>query len=97
MKQSLLSELKKNNPLVRVEHFRLSKKINACLPLNYFRLNKLQHEISPHGGLTLVSVKTPAGKNYSVFSRVHPHDAYKNKLGVHLCVQKIMAAIQKGE
>lgn len=97
MKQSLLSELKKNNPLVRVEHYRLSKKSNVCLPLNFFRLNNLQKDIAPKGGLTLVSIKTAGGKNYSVFSRVHPNDAYKNKLGVHLCAQKIMTKIQEVE
>lgn len=88
-----LEYLKSKNVRFSIEHLRFSNKKNAFLPLKVFKITGTQSEIAAKSGITILTVKNFNGKSFSSVAYCGPRDAYKNRLGVAICLKRLGESI----
>lgn len=76
-----------------IEHLRFSNKKKAFLPLKVFKIMGTQDEIAAKSGITILTVKNPNGKVFTSISNCGPHDSYKNRLGIAICLKRLEESV----
>ncbi len=64
---------------VRVLHERVSLKDGQLHPINLFKINKLQSDISSFGGKTTIQVTSPKGENYEAVAKCSNKDQFDRR------------------
>ena len=84
-----LNKYKANNARVTIEHYRLSVKKQAMLPLKYFKITKTQKDIAAKGGMTILTIKDNDGNTHVGVAECHSCDNFKRSLGISLALNRL--------